>query len=108
MIRAILTRCRRKKVRCSGERPVCEFCARLNQQCSYEDQPTGGSAVSLQVDNLQENNANLAARVALLETRLSLLDPNSVGSAFQPLPPTQPHSDALVNEDVGAHLEILG
>lgn len=26
---------RRKKVRCSGERPACSFCERLNQECHY-------------------------------------------------------------------------
>ena len=27
--------CRRKKVRCPGEKPVCAFCRRLNQRCTY-------------------------------------------------------------------------
>ncbi|KAE8375415.1 hypothetical protein BDV26DRAFT_14948 [Aspergillus bertholletiae] len=27
--------CRRKKSKCPGERPVCSFCQRLNQQCVY-------------------------------------------------------------------------
>jgi hypothetical protein len=33
----LLRSARRKKSRCSGERPVCAFCARLGQQCVYED-----------------------------------------------------------------------
>jgi hypothetical protein len=28
---------RRKKTRCSGERPICAFCARLQQDCIYDD-----------------------------------------------------------------------
>ncbi|KAL2071963.1 hypothetical protein VTL71DRAFT_11306 [Oculimacula yallundae] len=27
--------CRRKKVRCSGEKPICNFCSRLSQPCIY-------------------------------------------------------------------------
>ncbi|KAH8892803.1 hypothetical protein GQ53DRAFT_120445 [Thozetella sp. PMI_491] len=30
-------RCRRKKTRCPGEKPVCSFCSRLSQTCSYSD-----------------------------------------------------------------------
>ncbi|KAF2844675.1 hypothetical protein T440DRAFT_548047 [Plenodomus tracheiphilus IPT5] len=29
--------CRRKKVKCHGERPTCSFCARLLQECVYPD-----------------------------------------------------------------------
>ncbi|UPK95802.1 hypothetical protein LCI18_006737 [Fusarium solani-melongenae] len=29
--------CRRKKVRCSGDRPTCTYCSRLRQKCSYDD-----------------------------------------------------------------------
>ncbi|KAH6961816.1 fungal-specific transcription factor domain-containing protein [Ilyonectria sp. MPI-CAGE-AT-0026] len=29
--------CRRKKVRCSGDRPTCTYCARLHQKCFYEN-----------------------------------------------------------------------
>jgi hypothetical protein len=30
-------RCRRKKTRCPGEKPVCSFCARLAQTYTYSD-----------------------------------------------------------------------
>jgi hypothetical protein len=67
----------RKKTRCSGERPVCAFCARLGQECSYLDDfyPEPGS--ESHTGPVLEENARLAARVALLESRLSLLDPGS-------------------------------
>ncbi|KAH8690148.1 hypothetical protein BGW36DRAFT_67754 [Talaromyces proteolyticus] len=31
--------CRRKKIRCPGEKPACSCCVRLNQQCSYAAAP---------------------------------------------------------------------
>ncbi len=34
-VRQACNPCRRKKVRCPGERPSCGFCTRLNQPCSY-------------------------------------------------------------------------
>lgn len=27
--------CRKKKRKCPGERPICSFCRRLNQDCKY-------------------------------------------------------------------------
>jgi hypothetical protein len=29
--------CRRKKSRCTGEKPVCATCRRLKQECSYKE-----------------------------------------------------------------------
>jgi len=29
--------CRRKKSRCTGEKPVCATCKRLKQECSYKE-----------------------------------------------------------------------
>ncbi|CBX93629.1 hypothetical protein IAQ61_008295 [Plenodomus lingam] len=76
-VRQACANCRRKKTRCSGERPVCAFCARLGQTCRYTDDvyPELGAA-------LPEENHRLAARVALLESRLSMLDAASVDNAF--------------------------
>ncbi|KAL7768664.1 hypothetical protein ACKLNR_000048 [Fusarium oxysporum f. sp. zingiberi] len=34
-VRRACESCRRKKTRCTGERPVCSFCERLNQPCEY-------------------------------------------------------------------------
>ncbi|RVX67964.1 hypothetical protein B0A52_08374 [Exophiala mesophila] len=72
-VRQACLNCRRKKSRCSGEKPVCSFCARLKQECSYDDGPIHASMTSA-------NEINLAARVALLESKLSMLD--SGGSDF--------------------------
>ncbi|KAF4983687.1 hypothetical protein FDECE_17249 [Fusarium decemcellulare] len=36
-IRQACLNCRRKKVRCGGEKPVCNFCSRLSQTCLYAE-----------------------------------------------------------------------
>jgi hypothetical protein len=72
---------RRKKARCSGERPVCAFCARLGQTCRYNDSFSAESETSSYAGILQEENSGLAARVALLESRLSMMDANGGGGA---------------------------
>ncbi|WZH49698.1 fungal-specific transcription factor domain-containing protein [Fusarium acuminatum] len=36
-IRQACLNCRKKKVRCTGEKPVCSFCLRLNQDCEYAE-----------------------------------------------------------------------
>ncbi|PGH09910.1 hypothetical protein AJ80_07620 [Polytolypa hystricis UAMH7299] len=36
-IRQACLNCRRKKVRCGGEKPVCTFCSRLSQLCVYAE-----------------------------------------------------------------------
>jgi hypothetical protein len=65
---------RRKKSRCTGEKPVCAICARLRQTCRYNQSYTPDLAISSYANDLQQQNTGLAARVALLESRLSLLD----------------------------------
>lgn len=72
----LIQRHRRKKTRCTGERPVCAFCARLGQTCRYNDSYFSDFSVSTSDGNLQQENSGLATRVALLESRLSLLDAN--------------------------------
>ncbi|KAH7140254.1 fungal-specific transcription factor domain-containing protein [Dactylonectria estremocensis] len=39
-IRQACLNCRRKKVRCGGEKPVCTFCSRLAQSCVYQTPPS--------------------------------------------------------------------
>lgn len=38
-IRQACEQCRRKKSKCSGEKPVCSTCWRLDQQCYYHGEP---------------------------------------------------------------------
>jgi hypothetical protein len=72
---------RRKKTRCSGERPVCSFCSRLRQNCRYNDSYIAEVGESSIESNLQQENAGLATRVALLESRLSLMDASGSNGA---------------------------
>lgn len=84
--------CRRKKTRCSGEKPVCAFCARLKQPCTWNDGSTSPSsyanAPTARVSSSAE--ANLAARVALLESRLNFLDADIPFDLFAPFTTTSP------------------
>lgn len=73
-VRQACANCRRKKTRCSGERPVCAFCARLGQTCRYIEDSSSEFGTSPSTSVLQQENLGLAARVALLESRLSMLD----------------------------------
>ena len=63
--------CRRKKTRCSGETPICSFCARLNQPCVWETDRERASLHRHSFFNTPDSA--LAARVALLESKLNLL-----------------------------------
>ncbi|OAP55002.1 hypothetical protein AYL99_10702 [Fonsecaea erecta] len=90
--------CRRKKTRCSGEKPVCAFCARLNQRCTWDgdeevspDRLTDTGRASFS-SGIAAQNASLAARVALLESRLSFLDADSAFNLFASVSP-QPTSN---------------
>ncbi|KAH9882750.1 hypothetical protein J1614_000116 [Plenodomus biglobosus] len=78
-VRQACANCRRKKTRCSGERPICAFCARLGQTCRYTEDfyPEAGYP-----GPLPQENHRLATRVALLESRLSMLDAGSLDNAF--------------------------
>lgn len=38
-VRQACLNCRKKKVRCSGEKPVCDLCGRLAQTCRYVELP---------------------------------------------------------------------
>ncbi|KAI1615969.1 fungal-specific transcription factor domain-containing protein [Exophiala viscosa] len=81
--------CRRKKTRCSGEKPVCAFCARLKQDCRWDDSSMCDHS-HIMPNAVQD--ANLAARVALLESKLSLLNGDPADSASFPV---DHHADTL-------------
>ncbi|KIW45535.1 uncharacterized protein PV06_03919 [Exophiala oligosperma] len=82
--------CRRKKARCSGEKPVCAFCARLGQRCTWDghedrspdslSESRGTSATAA-----AHHDSDLAARIALLESRLSFLDADNAFRLFSSL-----------------------
>jgi hypothetical protein len=83
-MRLLISIIRRKKSRCTGEKPVCAICARLGQTCRYNESLSSDLAISSYANALQQQNTGLAARVALLESRLSFLSTsgNEEGSLF--------------------------
>jgi hypothetical protein len=83
-MRLLIRTIRRKKSRCTGEKPVCAICARLGQTCRYNETLSSDLAISSYANALQQQNTGLAARVALLESRLSFLSTggNEGGSLF--------------------------
>lgn len=97
--------CRRKKTRCSGEKPVCAFCARLNQRCTWGQGNDDASEVEVPRAGASSSSAsheiNLAARVALLESRLSFLNADTPFSLFTSLsaPGLQPPSETSRHEE---------
>jgi hypothetical protein len=78
--------CRRKKTRCSGEQPVCSFCARLNQPCVWDtNKDRSASFTNNPSGYVNPTDSALAARVALLEAKLSLLGgENSLDAPIAP------------------------
>ncbi|KAH8799737.1 fungal-specific transcription factor domain-containing protein [Xylogone sp. PMI_703] len=87
-IRQACLNCRRKKVRCSGEKPECSMCRRLEQTCQYvsdvSDSRGRGSSPSscgnlAALDNIAgEMNARFSAidaRLASLEKSIETLVP---------------------------------
>ncbi|KAI1615945.1 fungal-specific transcription factor domain-containing protein [Exophiala viscosa] len=74
-VRQACSNCRRKKVRCSGERPSCSFCTRLDQECHYlrENVWDDWDPVGQVVGSSSVTDENLIARVTSLEAKLTEL-----------------------------------
>ncbi|XHG09050.1 hypothetical protein AWENTII_012129 [Aspergillus wentii] len=73
-IRQACASCRKKKTKCSGERPICFHCRRNKRSCVYEpysatvgDQPPTSSLVGV------TDNAELLQRISTIESRLAEL-----------------------------------
>ncbi|UPK97317.1 hypothetical protein LCI18_008252 [Fusarium solani-melongenae] len=82
-VRQACQNCRRKKTRCSGERPICAFCARLQQDCHYDDSWLASvqvldSEAELPPRRIAPAGANvdttMAARIATIESQLNMLE----------------------------------
>lgn len=98
---------RRKKIRCSGERPTCAFCRRCAQPCQYQHPPStantfspvqwnGGLGQSPRVSGvaggmLDEHRDHMSHRLASLEEQLKLLTQSNraevTQSDFAPISP---------------------
>ncbi|KAH8680329.1 hypothetical protein BGZ61DRAFT_481019 [Ilyonectria robusta] len=92
--------CRRKKSKCSGERPVCATCDRLRRSCSYtlehhyafyteQDQPRHGSHESRD-DRIESLESTLAEVVQGLRNGISPHTPSTVRRQRRPLAPNSP------------------
>ncbi|KAE8362442.1 hypothetical protein BDV27DRAFT_18439 [Aspergillus caelatus] len=57
--------CRRKKVKCPGQRPTCSFCQRLGQPCNYSSGPPGQ-----RFRNQERHHGTLGRRMEALEDKL--------------------------------------
>ncbi|KAF4962168.1 hypothetical protein FSARC_9742 [Fusarium sarcochroum] len=72
--------CRQKKTKCSGEKPMCSFCERLGQTCTYlereRDRRTGGMRRKLSPENSDPSPELLYHLVKVYREHLY----------FQPLP----------------------
>ncbi|UPK96105.1 hypothetical protein LCI18_007040 [Fusarium solani-melongenae] len=97
-VRQACRNCRRKKTRCSGQRPCCSFCARLRQKCSYdkvlstfmetgdsEPQPTQGHVLTTcsGAEAALVMESSLSDRLAILESKMGMLPNRTNGTLAQ-------------------------
>ncbi|KKK15186.1 hypothetical protein ARAM_002011 [Aspergillus rambellii] len=82
-IRQACASCRRRKTKCSGERPLCSHCRRNRQRCVYEpysmtigDGPPAPAPATYPPDNTE-----LLHRINRLESRLAELTDRSLSQA---------------------------
>ncbi|KAL3440365.1 hypothetical protein BJX65DRAFT_290640 [Aspergillus insuetus] len=87
-IRQACASCRRRKSRCSGERPVCLQCRRTRNCCVYEPYSVtvAESRLPSSVSSTSDN-PELLQRISLIESRLAQL-----GSSAAPPPRLSPES----------------
>ncbi|KAK3358721.1 hypothetical protein B0T25DRAFT_599547, partial [Lasiosphaeria hispida] len=69
-VKAACETCRKRKVKCSGERPKCNSCVRSDQNCQYISSPTETytQARKRKLDELQEKSSVYEELVGLLRS----------------------------------------
>ncbi|KAK1830892.1 hypothetical protein QBC39DRAFT_100834 [Podospora conica] len=69
-VKAACDTCRKRKVKCSGERPRCTFCERSGVACHYMSAPaeTHSQALKRKLDQMQEENSVYAELFSLFRT----------------------------------------
>ncbi|KAJ6104846.1 hypothetical protein N7523_011166 [Penicillium sp. IBT 18751x] len=78
-IRQACANCRRKKTKCSGERPICSLCRRNRLACIYEPyaatigDPNPMPPLPPTGNNLNLNSTELLERISTIESRLAKL-----------------------------------
>ncbi|XEV01457.1 hypothetical protein FSHL1_006744 [Fusarium sambucinum] len=70
-IRRACEPCRRKKSKCTGERPICSFCSRLDLPCEYAAR--GSSTINRATRATRNNKKSTADRIRMLESQVSSL-----------------------------------
>ena len=78
------TRCRRKKGKCDGVRPICSVCSKDNVECSY--QPLGAKLSDNTIDSRHEpkSTSYLRQRIINLEKQLAESQEASSGGRTDP------------------------
>ncbi|KAJ0147517.1 2-methylisocitrate lyase [Fusarium oxysporum f. sp. albedinis] len=70
--------CRRKKVKCPGERPICSFCQRLGQACEYKAvESFSPQEIQNQVSGINDRIDTLEIKMDQILQTLSHLNPNA-------------------------------
>ncbi|CAG8040287.1 unnamed protein product [Penicillium salamii] len=89
-IRQACANCRRKKTKCTGDRPICSHCRRNRLACVYEpysatvaENPVANPTIPLTSAANNLNNVELLQRISTIESRLAQLG----GATQQSLPP---------------------
>ncbi|EFX05966.1 c6 zinc finger domain containing protein [Grosmannia clavigera kw1407] len=89
--------CRRKKAKCTGERPGCSTCGRLRQRCFYAADPRPMADMSVTSEVSRSEAETLSTRVLALESTLTevleSLRQGTHGGQTQVQPSSQPPSD---------------
>ncbi|KAL3957436.1 hypothetical protein ACCO45_008014 [Purpureocillium lilacinum] len=87
-IRQACDACRRRKSRCSGERPVCSYCARFRRQCRYSldnaaavaTRASFSSEEQSRLDQLEGKLDSVLNAMSKGQRRASKLSTNRIGS----------------------------
>ncbi|KAE8373930.1 hypothetical protein BDV26DRAFT_54402 [Aspergillus bertholletiae] len=82
-IRQACSNCRRRKTKCSGERPICFHCNRNKHTCVYEPYwaTASDNPPAAPVASTSTNNENLLERIVNIESRLAELSGRTTNAA---------------------------
>ncbi|CAG8978494.1 hypothetical protein HYALB_00005069 [Hymenoscyphus albidus] len=89
--------CRRKKSRCPGEKPICSYCARLQQVCVYAEERSengrnlrsvspAAQSPSIRTSRPPTSDARLEDRLKSVESQLAEVLANQVSLTRSPAP----------------------
>ncbi|KXJ85716.1 fungal-specific transcription factor domain-domain-containing protein [Microdochium bolleyi] len=108
--------CRKKKIKCSGERPVCMNCRQAQRGCIYEpysnrNTSTSGSGIDLPAPSALQSaaslqvNAELLQRISTIESMLTRLSGQSVNlSTLSSTSQPRPRADSVSSSETSSRL----